>query len=98
MNLKFSKKEKKDNNFSKSLLVNGNNSGIKINSDNYSNNKFNDILEKKDFELNSLDYKEAKKLDHRNYIEYYLSLLKNNHPLMFSFGSINDYNSKIIIQ
>ena len=49
MNLKFSKKEKKDNNYSKSLLVNGNNSGIKINSDNYSNNKFNDILEKKRF-------------------------------------------------
>ena len=96
MNLKFSKKEKKDNNFSKSLLVNGNNSGLKINSDNYSNNKYNDILEKKDFELNSLDYKEAKKLDHRNYIEYYLSLLKNNHPLMFSFSSYNDYNSKII--
>ena len=43
MNLKFSKKEKKDNNFSKSLLVKGNNSGLKINSikngkiDNYSN-------------------------------------------------------------
>ena len=46
--------------------------------------------------MNSLDYKEAKKLDHRNYIEYYISLLKNNHPLMFSFGSINDYNSKKI--
>ena len=59
------------------------------------NNKYNDILEKKDFELNSLDYQEAIKLDNRNYIEYYLSLLKNNLPLMFSFSSYNDYNSKI---
>ena len=93
---------KNDNIFSKSLLVNGNNSGLKINSikngkiDNYSNNKYNDILVKKDFELNSLDIKEAKKLDHRNDIEYYLSLLTNNHPLIFSFSSYNDYNSKII--
>ena len=46
--------------------------------------------------MNSLDYKEAIKLDHRNYFNYYLSLLKNNHPLMFSFSSYNDYNSKII--
>ena len=62
----------------------------------YNNNKFGDILDKKDFELNSLDYEEAIKLDHRNYFEYYISLLKNNHPLMFSFSSYNDYNSKII--
>ena len=59
-------------------------------------NVFNQILAKKDFELNSLDYEEGKKLDKRNYCEYYISLLKNNHPLMFSFSSFNDYNSKII--
>jgi hypothetical protein len=53
-------------------------------------------LELKDFELNSLDYEEAIKLDHRNYFQYYLSLLKNNHPIMFYFGPYNDYNSKII--
>ena len=57
---------------------------------------FNKILEKKDFELNSLDYEEGRKLDKRNYLEYYFSLLKNNRPLMFSFSSFNDYNSKII--
>ena len=53
-------------------------------------------LELKDFELNSLDYGEAIKLDHRNYFQYYSSLLKNNHPIMFYFGPYNDYNSKII--
>jgi hypothetical protein len=53
-------------------------------------------LFKEDFELNSLDYEEAIKLDHRNYFQYYLSLLKNNHPIIFYFGPYNDYNSKII--
>ena len=56
----------------------------------------NAIMMKKDFELNSLNYEEAFKLDHRNYFQYYLSLLKNNHPIFFSFGFYNDYNSKII--
>ena len=56
----------------------------------------NDIMNKKDFELNSLDYNEAFDLDKRNYCEYYLSLIKYNHPIFFSFGSYNDYNSKII--
>ena len=56
----------------------------------------NDIMNKKDFELNSLDYNEAFELDERNYCEYYFSLIKYNHPIFFSFGSYNDYNSKII--
>ena len=57
---------------------------------------FNFILNKKDFELNSLDYEEAIQLDNRNYFQYYISLIKYNHPLLFSYGSYNDYNSKII--
>ena len=63
----------------------------------YSMNNKNDykIFEQKDFELNSLDYEEALKLDHRNYCQYYFSLLKYNHPFLFSFGSYNDYNSKV---
>ena len=48
------------------------------------------------FELNSLDYKEGRIIDQRNYCEYYCSLLKYNHPLIFSFSLYNDYNSKII--
>ena len=54
----------------------------------------NYILEKKDFELNSLDYEEAFQIDHRNYCEYYISILKYNHPLLFSFGSYNDLIQK----
>ena len=66
---------------------------------NYSQNKFigiRKILELKDFELDSLSYKDAIKLDHRNYCQIYISLMKNNHPLIFSFSCFNDYNSKII--
>jgi hypothetical protein len=55
-----------------------------------------EILEKKDFELNSLDYEEAIKLDKRTYCIYYTSLIKNNHPFIFSFGCSEDYNSGII--
>ena len=55
-----------------------------------------EILELKDFEKNSLDYEEAFKLDNRNFFQYYISLLKYNHPLSFSFGFYNDYNSRII--
>ena len=61
------------------------------------NNKYiKDLLEQKDFELNSLNYEQAVNLDKRTFCEYYISLIKNNHPLFFSFSSFNDYNSKII--
>ena len=61
------------------------------------NNQMKDMNKKiKDFEINSLEYQEAFKLDKRNYFQYYISLLKFNHPLLFAFGSYNDYNSRII--
>ena len=60
------------------------------------NEKNNLILKKQDFELNALEYLDAFKLDKRNYCQYYGSLIKYNHPFLFSFGSYNDYNSKII--
>ena len=56
-------------------------------------NKFFDL---KDFEINILNYKQAIKLDHRTFCGYYISLLKYNHPLSFSFCTYDDYNSKII--
>ena len=55
-----------------------------------------EIKELKDFEMNSLEYEEAFKLDKRNYFQYYISLLKYNHPLIFAFCTSNDYNSRII--
>ena len=56
----------------------------------------NEYLEQKDYEINSLEYEEAFKIDKRNYFQYYISLLKNNQPLIFSFGNYNDYNCRII--
>ena len=69
---------------------------LKIKSYNKNNQYIKEILEKKDFEINSLEYEEAFKLDKRSFIQYYISLLRYNHPLIFSFGNFNDYNSRII--
>ena len=54
------------------------------------------ILNRKEFEINSLNYQEALKIDHRNFCQYYNYLLKYNHPISFSFASYNDYNIKVI--
>ena len=49
-----------------------------------------------DYELNNLSYKNAIKIDKRTYLQYYLSLLKTKHLLIFTFYTYTDYNSKII--
>ena len=49
-----------------------------------------------DFELNSLNYKKALEIDKRTYLEYYISLLKTKHPIIFSFCPIKDNNALII--
>ena len=54
------------------------------------------ILEYKEFELNALDYEDALKHDKRTFIQYYFSLLRINHLLMFSFITKNDYNQRVI--
>ena len=46
----------------------------------------------RDDELNSLIYIEALKLDKRNYIEYYISLIKKKNIIIFTFFLFNDYN------
>ena len=55
------------------------------------------VLKLNDNELNNLPYIKAIRIDNRTYIQYYLSLLKTNHLLIFSFYiQNNDYNSQII--
>jgi hypothetical protein len=54
------------------------------------------IMKYNDDELNNLQYKEALKKDKRGYWQYYISLLKTKHPLLFTFFTDNDYNSKIV--
>ena len=49
-----------------------------------------------DYELNSLSYKDALKIDKRTLCEYYISLIKIQNPIIFSFCPIKDYNTLII--
>ena len=85
------------NNFIKSTKNNNSlNKLNKIKNIKFKSNDLKDLLEEKDFEINALKYELAIKLDKRNYFHYYASLIKYNHPLMFSFGCYNDYNSRII--
>ena len=61
------------------------------------NNKGKKILfNHEEFELNSMDYKNALIYDKRTYLQYYISLLRYNHLLIFSFCNGKDYNSRII--
>ena len=46
--------------------------------------------------MNDLVYANAINQDNRSYIQYYLSLLRTRHILIFTFYKTNDYNSKII--
>ena len=50
----------------------------------------------KDVELNNLEYPLVSKHDQRNFCQYYISLLRTNHLLFFSFFNKKDYNSTII--
>ena len=49
-----------------------------------------------DSELNSLSYRLALIFDKRTYINYYISLIKTKHPLIFSFFPNTDYNIIIL--
>ena len=93
-------KNKLRNNIRLAIIHNKNNSSkktVELKNKKINNNLSNKkILERKEFEINSLNYQTALKIDHRNYCQYYLYLLKYNHPISFSFASYNDYNIKII--
>ena len=54
------------------------------------------IQDYNDYELNSLFYMEALEIDNRSYFQYYFSLLRQKHIIVFTFITNNDYNSRII--
>ena len=74
-------------------------SKIKIDEDNMEN-KITDLIDQNyrinnglnDRELNYLSYDEAIKIDKRNYCQYYWSLLKTKHLILFTFFNNTDYN------
>ena len=49
-----------------------------------------------DTERNEFSFEEALKYDKRSFCEYYLSLLRTKHILIFTFFQNNDYNSKFL--
>ena len=51
-----------------------------------------DIKKLNDQEINDLKYEIALKIDKRSYFEYYWSLLKKKHLILFTFWHSNDYN------
>ena len=79
------------NNLPKSLNLNKIlSSKKKTNNNNINKIKFND------YEMNTLIYSKAVLYDKRTCCQYYISLLKTKHPILFAFCPINDYNSQII--
>ena len=84
--------------FSKSDLKNMNKSSDII--ENIKNTTINEEAQKtifnSDYELNTMSYKRALKYDKRKLSEYYISLIRTKHPIIFTFCTSNDYNSRIV--
>ena len=59
-------------------------------------NMNNKKIKYNDYELNNLLYKEAILIDKRTYFQYYLSLIKTKHIILFIFMPSNDYNLILI--
>ena len=82
----------------------------KKNANTFSSNKSNKVLNSQlkskykiaenkitnDNEINLLGYEEARHKDKRTYCQYYFSLLRTKHILIFSFFQFGDYNSQAI--
>ena len=54
------------------------------------------IMDYNDDEINELPYDVALQYDNRSFSQYYISLLRTRHTLIFTFFYNKDYNSKII--
>ena len=99
---KIKNKRKKNKNIIKNIInVEAMNdiSNVKFKNNNETldnNNKMINKIKFNDNELNNLSYEKAFIIDKRKYFDYYFSLLKTKHILLFTFFNNNDYNSKII--
>ena len=56
------------------------------------NNKPENQNDLDDFEINDLEYLEAKIIDQRSFCSIYWSILKREHKIIFTFFIWNDYN------
>ena len=96
------KYKKKNNNnkktqisVSKEIYISNNNINDISKQEKKDNNNNNNI-ERNDYEMNCLSYKDAIKYDYRTFSEYYLSLIRTKQLIVFTFFTKTDYNSKII--
>ena len=82
-------KESLDINYSKDILNNKVKSGYeKVEMEKYKS--YND------YELNTISFEEALEIDKRTFFQFYFSLIKLKHILIFTFNKKKDYNSYII--
>ena len=107
---KKSKKKKRKSNKLKVKVMKGinvdKNNSLSLKSDSKDNNKLiesidmnknnNSQVNYTDYELNSFSYMQSIKYDKRKFYQYYISLIKKKHPIIFSFCPQKDYNSMII--
>ena len=92
------KLKSKDNNLINSHIKKDVSLTLKNNEFNIENNKIinsQKYTDYNDFELNTMNYKDALIIDKRTFVQYYLSLIKTKHPIIFSFYH-KDYNLRII--
>jgi len=92
---KIKEKLKKLAIFEKKKLKNNNKNNHNLNHSHNQSINHNKHIKKKNYndeELNTLSYKEALLIDKRTYFQYYWSLLKKKHIILFIFMPVNDYN------
>ena len=102
-------KIKRNNKIVNNNNINAINDKMNINNKNYKSNiqpnssakeeiidKTKTIMTYNNQELNQLSYKLALKYDGRTFCEYYISLIKIKHNLIFSLFYKEDYNSRLI--
>ena len=77
----------------KSKTINIENKLTKLVNSKKNNNKLEERINYTDTEMNSFTYLEALQKDKRTCIQYYFSLLRTKHEVIFSFYPTVDYNS-----
>ena len=83
---------KKEENLRKNIQeINRKKNNIKNQSEQKNIKRVKLIMKYTDEEINNLTYDLALLYDKRSYCEYYISLIKTNHILIFSFCFKNDY-------
>jgi len=94
-NIIFSYKKKINSNSSTGMSVRNN--FIKLSIKNNKKEKINQLTTKySDYELYQLNYEQALKIDKRSLCQFYWSLLKREHLIIFTFFNCDDYNLLVV--